>query len=52
MVQIRLATEEDKDVISGFQLRMALETEDLKLDNFNTINAMVEFVERKLKQPG
>jgi GNAT superfamily N-acetyltransferase len=32
MVQIRLATEEDKDVIAGFQLKMALETEDLRLD--------------------
>jgi ribosomal protein S18 acetylase RimI-like enzyme len=32
MVQIRLATEEDKDVIAGFQLKMALETEDLLLD--------------------
>ncbi len=32
MVQIRLATEEDKDVIANFQLKMALETEDLHLD--------------------
>jgi len=32
MVQIRLASEEDKDVIADFQLRMALETEDLHLD--------------------
>ena len=32
MVQIRLATEEDKDVIAGFQIKMALETEDLPLD--------------------
>jgi len=32
MVQIRLATEEDQDVIADFQLKMALETEDLRLD--------------------
>lgn len=32
MVQIRLATEEDKVEIADFQLRMALETEDLHLD--------------------
>jgi len=32
MVQIRLATEEDKDVIADFQIKMAWETESLKLD--------------------
>ena len=33
MVQIRLATIEDKEVIAGFQVKMALETENLKLDS-------------------
>ncbi len=32
MVQIRLATEEDKEVIAGFQIKMAWETERLELD--------------------
>ncbi len=32
MIRIRLATEEDTDAIVGFQLRMALESEDLQLD--------------------
>lgn len=32
MVQIRLASEEDADVITNFQLKMAMETEDLHLD--------------------
>jgi len=32
MVQIRLANIEDKEVIAGFQTKMALETENLKLD--------------------
>ena len=31
MVQIRLATEEDADVICGFQIKMARETEDQQL---------------------
>ncbi len=32
MVQIRLATEEDREIIAGFQAKMAKETEDLTLD--------------------
>jgi len=32
MVQIRLATAEDTDVICSFQIKMALETEDMQLD--------------------
>jgi ribosomal protein S18 acetylase RimI-like enzyme len=32
MIQIRSATEEDYEVIAGFQVKMALETENLKLD--------------------
>lgn len=32
MIQIRSATEEDYEVIAGFQVKMALETENFKLD--------------------
>lgn len=33
MMQIRLATEEDRFLIANFQIKMAKETEDLDLDN-------------------
>lgn len=32
MVQIRLASEEDRNIIAGFQIEMAFETENLRLD--------------------
>lgn len=32
MIQIRSATEEDYEVIAGFQVKMAMETENFKLD--------------------
>jgi ribosomal protein S18 acetylase RimI-like enzyme len=40
MVQIRLAIEEDTEVICGFQMKMALETEDLQL-NEETVHSGV-----------
>ncbi len=47
MVQIRIATEEDKDFIAGFQMKMAKETENLTLDA-ETLN---EGVLRVLRDP-
>ena len=49
MVQIRLATEEDKDVISDFQLRMALETEGLKLDGKMVLSGVLGVFRDPLK---
>ena len=49
MVQIRLAIEEDKDVISGFQLRMALETESLKLDGNMVLSGVLGVFHDPLK---
>ncbi len=43
MVQIRLATEEDKEVIAGFQIKMARETEDMEL-NSETVHLGVKSV--------
>jgi len=45
MVQIRIATEEDKDFIAAFQVKMARETEDLLLDE-KTVNEGVMHVLR------
>lgn len=47
MVQIRVATEEDKEFIAGFQMKMAMETEGLQLDE-KTLN---EGVIRVLRDP-
>ncbi len=47
MVQIRIATEEDKDFIAAFQMKMAKETENLALDA-ETLN---EGVLRVLRDP-
>jgi len=49
MVQIRLATEEDKDVISGFQIRMAIETEELKLDKKRVLSGVLGVFRDPLK---
>lgn len=41
MMQIRLATEEDRFLIANFQIKMAKETEDLDLDNENVNNGVM-----------
>ncbi len=47
MVQIRMATEENREIIAEFQIKMAVETEDLVLDR-ETLN---EGVIRVLRDP-
>ena len=49
MVQIRLAATEDKDVISGFQIRMALETEGIKLDEEKVLSGVLGVFRDPLK---
>jgi len=49
MVQIRLAAAEDKDVISGFQIRMALETEGLKLEEKRVLLGVLAILHDPLK---
>ncbi len=45
MIQIRLANEEDYETIAGFQIKMALETEDISLDK-ETVTTGVHSVMR------
>ncbi len=45
MVQIRLASQEDQHIIADFQLKMAMETENFKLDK-ETVNTGVNAVLR------
>ena len=40
MMQIRLAMEEDRHLISNFQIKMAKETEDLDLDELTILNGV------------
>ena len=45
MVQIRLATQEDQQIIADFQMKMAMETENFQLD-IETVNTGVNAVLR------